>query len=156
MSFPVTAPATPGVYQFQWQLVQDNGVGFFGDKSPNVAITVGTPGTGAPKVDTITTPAAQLGIPYSAQLAASGGAAPYTGTRRAGDLPSGLSLSLVSGVIAGTPTSAGNFNFTVQVTDSKSRAAQRSFVISVSSRPLSATVPPLPTGITGTAYSQQL
>ena len=39
--FQVSSPAASGVYNFQWQMVQD-GVGFFGDLSPNVAVIVGT------------------------------------------------------------------------------------------------------------------
>lgn len=38
-SFTITAPATPGTYNFQWQMVQE-GVGWFGAKSTNVAVTV--------------------------------------------------------------------------------------------------------------------
>jgi hypothetical protein len=36
----VTAPATPGTYNFQWRMLQE-GVTWFGDSSPNVAVTVG-------------------------------------------------------------------------------------------------------------------
>jgi hypothetical protein len=156
MTFPVTAPSTPGVYQFQWQLSQDGGVGFFGDKSPNVAITVGTPSTSPPQVDTTVTPSAQIGVPYSIQLAASGGAGPYNWALSGGDLPPGLSLGLLSGVISGIPAAGGNYNFTVRVTDTKSATAQRSLVITVNAPPLSASAPALPTAITGTPYSQSL
>jgi|GEM_PF-5175656 len=41
-TFDVKAPATPGIYNFQWQMVQE-GVTWFGDKSTNVAVTVGAP-----------------------------------------------------------------------------------------------------------------
>jgi hypothetical protein len=156
MSFAITAPSTPGVYQFQWQLSQDGGVGFFGDESPSVAITVGNPASAPPQIDTASTPSAQLGMPYSLPLAASGGTPPYSWTTSGGDLPPGMSLGLLSGVITGTPTAAGNYNFTVKLTDSKSMTVQRSLVISVSAPPLAAAAPPLPTAITGTVYSQQL
>ncbi|HWP44820.1 MAG TPA: NBR1-Ig-like domain-containing protein, partial [Blastocatellia bacterium] len=45
-TFNITAPATEGTYNFQWRMVQD-GVGFFGDSSPNIAISV----EGAPAYD---------------------------------------------------------------------------------------------------------
>jgi len=38
-SFIVNAPATPGKYNFQWRMVQDN-VGWFGDLTPNVQVSV--------------------------------------------------------------------------------------------------------------------
>jgi YD repeat-containing protein len=38
-TFTVTAPATPGTYNFQWRMVQD-GVAWFGDYTPNVSVTV--------------------------------------------------------------------------------------------------------------------
>ena len=60
---------------------------------------------------------------YSQSLAASGGTGPYTwALAGASTLPSGLSLS-TDGIISGTlanSVSAGNYNFTVQVTDSAS------------------------------------
>lgn len=40
--FNVTAPTTPGTYNFQWRMLQE-GVQRFGDVSPNVAITVLAP-----------------------------------------------------------------------------------------------------------------
>ena len=39
--FQVSSPAAPGVYNFQWQMVQD-GAGFFGDLSPNIPVIVGS------------------------------------------------------------------------------------------------------------------
>jgi Ig-like domain-containing protein len=40
-SFQVTAPANPGVYNFQWRMLQES-VEWFGEFSPNVIVTVGT------------------------------------------------------------------------------------------------------------------
>jgi hypothetical protein len=50
-------------------------------------------------------------------MVASGGTAPYTYTVTPGTLPPGLSLSS-SGVLSGTPTTAGTYSFTVTVKDS--------------------------------------
>jgi hypothetical protein len=38
-SFTITAPATPGLYQFQWRMVQES-VEWFGEFSPLVGISV--------------------------------------------------------------------------------------------------------------------
>ena len=62
-------------------------------------------------------PNGQQGTAYSQALSASGGTAPYAYAITAGALPSGLSLNLSNGTIAGTPTANGTFNFTVTATD---------------------------------------
>ena len=50
-SFTVTAPTTPGTYNFQWRMLEEM-VEWFGDFTPNVAITVepGTPGVLTPEL----------------------------------------------------------------------------------------------------------
>ncbi len=65
-----------------------------------------------------TLPVALVGVPYTTTLQAAGGQAPLTWALAPGSvLPSGLTLS-PAGVISGTPTGSGSFNFTIQVTDS--------------------------------------
>lgn len=59
---------------------------------------------------------------YSASLSATGGTAPYKWSIASGELPQGLALSS-SGAISGTPTTAAQESFTVEVTDSSSPAA---------------------------------
>jgi hypothetical protein len=65
---------------------------------------------------------ATLGVPYSQQLTIFGGTAPYTFSINASNnlvqdaLPSGLTLS-ASGLLSGTPTSTGAFNYTIKVLD---------------------------------------
>jgi hypothetical protein len=68
-------------------------------------------------VTTTTLPAAIVGSPYTAQLGASGGLAPYTWSVDPGtQLPAGLSLS-PDGSITGIPEAAGSASFGVEVTD---------------------------------------
>ena len=61
-------------------------------------------------------------LPYSQEVAASGGSgAGFTWTIDSGLLPPGLSLSPVgtpTATISGTPTTGGTFDFTIKVTDS--------------------------------------
>jgi hypothetical protein len=53
---------------------------------------------------------------YSLQLSAAGGVQPYSWT--AAPLPAGLTLNSSTGLISGTPTTAGGTNVTITVTDS--------------------------------------
>ncbi|MEK7216030.1 MAG: putative Ig domain-containing protein, partial [Chloroflexota bacterium] len=73
-----------------------------------------------PLVLTAALPEAIMTLPYSATLSVFGGALPLRWSIAAGSLPPGLSLDTGTGVIAGSPTRAGVFNFTVQATDSAS------------------------------------
>jgi hypothetical protein len=69
----------------------------------------------------------------STALSASGGTAPYTWAVTMGTLPAGLALSS-SGMLSGTPTTAGAFSFTVTVTDAATpthHTAAASFTITV-------------------------
>ncbi len=89
-----------------------------------------------PTNPTITTPAGALPAPsfgsaYTTSLAATGGITPYTWSISRGALPPGLTLSLTTGVISGTPTSAGTASFTVMVTDSGSPALTASSAFTI-------------------------
>ncbi len=56
-------------------------------------------------------------VPGGSAFIARGGVAPYTFAITSGALPTGLTLNAV-GTVTGTPTVAGTFTFTVEVTDS--------------------------------------
>lgn len=75
---------------------------------------------GPPLVITTTSlPNGTVGSAYNQTLAATGGIGALSWALAAGSgpLPPGLNLS-AAGVVSGTPTQAGTFNFTVRVTDS--------------------------------------
>jgi hypothetical protein len=63
-------------------------------------------------------PPATIGVPYSQTLTASGGTPPYVWSVVSGAPPNGIALSLIAGVLSGTPTAAGSFTFAVGVSDS--------------------------------------
>src|SRR5579872_2637172 len=72
-----------------------------------------------------------VGVAYPAtQFTAAGGTQPYTWSVSAGALPAGLTLS-AAGLLSGTPAAAGQFTFTVQVTDANALTASKQFQITV-------------------------
>jgi hypothetical protein len=95
------------------------------------------------------------GQAYSATLSASGGIPPYVWTLASGQLPTGLSLS-VSGQISGTPSTAGNFNFGIKVSDQtpSSVTSNCSVVISAPASTLTISTSALPDGVVGSSYAQ--
>ena len=72
-----------------------------------------------------------VGTAYSQSLTATGGIPPYTWSILSGSLPPGLSLG-PAGVISGTPSAAGSFNFIVRVTDSAAQTASQTFELLIS------------------------
>ncbi len=92
-------------------------------------------------------PQGQTSKPYTnTQLEACGGTTPYTWDDPKAGLPAGLTLSS-SGLISGTPKSAGTTTVEIRVTDSKSASASRSFTLTVIPGPLSVvTTSPLTDG----------
>jgi len=96
---------------------------------------------------TVTTTSLASGIvktPYSQTLAASGGKPTYTWSVPPGTLPPGLTLNTSSGVITGSPTTPGTFNFTVTVTDSSSPVQTATAPLSIQ---ITAATPPAPVSI---------
>ena len=73
-------------------------------------------------VNTTSLPNGANGVAYNQTLAAFGGQPPYIWTNNSGVLPPGLTLA-TNGVISGTPTANGTFNFTVKVTDAASNTS---------------------------------
>lgn len=95
-----------------------------------------------------------LGQAYSTTFTQAGAILPVTWSLVAGSFPTGLSLNAATGVLSGTPTAAGTFNFTVQVTDAGNNIAQVSCTIRIGVAPILSCNNP-PQGTVGVFYSQQ-
>jgi hypothetical protein len=78
-------------------------------------------------------PGASVGVLYSQQLTAVNAQAPVTWTfaPTSPDLPGGLGLT-GDGMISGTPTTAGTYDFTLQMTDGGGRSINVAFTITIS------------------------
>jgi len=102
-----------------------------------------------------TLPPVGLGNSYAYALEATGGTAPYVWEITAGSVPSGVSLtSPTLGTLTGTPTAAGAYSFTAQVTDSMDGTASRQFTIVVKQvEPLLLDTKFLPNAFVGQTYS---
>ncbi|OLP52322.1 beta strand repeat-containing protein [Allorhizobium taibaishanense] len=97
---------------------------------------------------------ATAGTSYSQTLNASGGTAPYTFVVTSGSLPSGLTLNSV-GVLSGTPTASGNFNFTVGATDSSGTptSGNRAYTLTVAGPTVTLPTTTLTSGTVGESYT---
>ncbi|HVX21513.1 MAG TPA: protease pro-enzyme activation domain-containing protein [Acidimicrobiales bacterium] len=88
--------------------------------SPNAAVLAGALRAYQVAITTTSLPGGSAGRPYATTLSATGGNTPYTWGVASGALPPGLSLDATTGTIAGTPTTAGTWSFSVQVTGTPS------------------------------------
>jgi len=115
-------PTTPGTSPFTVTVTDAVG----NSASKNYSILV----TGGIVLSPAALPAASLGDPYNAVVTATGGTPPYTFAVTSGALPPLLSLS-PAGVISGTPTVVGIYNFTITATDANGCTGSHDYTIIV-------------------------
>jgi hypothetical protein len=141
-------PAAVGTLSFTVQVSDSNGL----QASATLSLAV----VPALAVSSSSLPEGTVNTAYSATLTASGGASPYTWSILSGILPAGTSLGTATGAISGTPTAAGSYNFSVQVTDSAGRTASAALNVVIASALVITSSAVLPGGTVGTAYSATL
>jgi len=98
---------------------------------------------------------ATIGGPFRRTLQASGGRAPYTFQRTAGSLPPGATLS-PEGVLTGTLTTSGTYNFTVTATDANGCTGSVAYTLRVVCASVMVLPATLPAGALGLPYDQTL
>jgi large repetitive protein len=131
-------PGQPGVeptYDFTVQGTGDQGQPLYQAYSitvdPNEPLTIVLPAEGS------TLGAGMVGGPYAQDFFLSGGGNPYTWSVAAGRLPPGLTLQTsgdpqdVNNELAGTPTTAGTYTFTMKVTDYDGQQATQKFTLTI-------------------------
>ena len=141
---------TAGTYTFT--VSATNGVGSPAVTGP-ITIAVSA-GDSAPAFTNASPPSAAVGGPYSYAFTASGSPTP-TFSVASGTLPAGLTLS-GSGLLSGTPTTAGTSTFTVKATNAAGGAVTGAITMTVtgaSGAPVITAGTPTSTGTVGKAYS---
>ena len=95
----------------------------------SIAVAQSTPAPFAFRTESLTS--GSIGRSYTAAIEISGGTPPLTFTVTRGKLPPGLSLQPNSGIISGTPTAPGAYDFTVTVADGTGKRITRSYRINI-------------------------
>jgi hypothetical protein len=88
------------------------------------------------QIGTTSLQAGSVGATYSSMLSASGGVPPYSWSKAAGALPTGLQLNALTGVISGNPSMAGTYSFTAEVQDAKASSSSSDLSINISPDPV--------------------
>ena len=112
-------------------------------------------------ITTTTLPGGRVGDPFATTLSATGGSGAFVWSVPAGVLPAGVLLDTTSGLLSGTPTTAGSTTFIVRASDSSdsSNQADATFTVAIApppSAPVAITTTTLPDGYRLSAYSATL
>lgn len=92
--------------------------------------TGGAPPPSQPAITSGIPPDGITGQAYSFTATAASGTAPYTWTVSSGAVPTGLTLA-TSGLLSGTPSASGSFDFALRVTDSASQSDTHNYTVTV-------------------------
>ncbi len=135
-STPTTAllsgnPTTAGTFIFTITATDANGCFIIQPYTILIAASATCPPI---TLNPLAPPPGFVGRPYSQTVTASGGTAPYRYTLTSGALPPGLTLTL-AGVLSGTPTTLGPFNFTITATDANECTGLLAYTVVIAAAP---------------------
>jgi uncharacterized protein (TIGR03437 family) len=141
-------PSTAGIYTAVWT-AED-----FSGRSPETPVTISVALTnftlsGSP-------PSGRTTQAYSFQFVASNGTSPVNYSLQSGQLPPGLALGALSGLLSGTPSTRGTYTFTLRARDSAGNQAEHTATIAIEAPPLTISTSTLPTGLIGVPYSGKI
>ena len=106
-----------------------------------------------PVINTTSLPDGTQTVDYSTTLSKTGRTGTWSVT--SGTLPAGLTLNPTTGVISGTPTATGDFDFTIRFTVASGLFDSQPLSIHIEAAPTIVTTS-LPDGVENTAYNAQL
>ena len=144
-------PTASGSYSFVVLLIDSST-----STSASRSFTLAVPASPLTIATSASLPPGSVGVAYSKQISATGGAPAYAWSISSGALPGGVGLNTSSGLLSGTPTSAGSFSFQLAVTDQAGGQATSSFMLVVTAPLIITTSAVLPIGSPGVAYSTTL
>ncbi|MGG6461877.1 putative Ig domain-containing protein [Solilutibacter silvestris] len=146
-------PTVAGTFNFTIRATDSTtgtGAPFYGSQAYTLVISAPTI-----SLSPATLPNATGGVAYSQTITASGGNGSYTYSLSAGALPPGVGLSS-AGVLSGTPTAAGSYNFTVTATDGNSFTGSQAYTLAINAPTITLTPATVPGATVGVAYSQTI
>jgi hypothetical protein len=103
----------------------------------------------------LTLPAAEVGTAYHQTLDVIPSGT-YNFSLISGGLPNGLTRNVMSGIISGTPTMVGTYNFTIKAQGTSGCSTTQNYTIIINCPTITVNPAILPNGTKGTAYSQTL
>ncbi len=103
------------------------------------------------KIATPALPAAEVGLPFTVDLEATGGKPAWTWSLSSGTLPAGLTLDPATGVISGSPGAAGSYPLKLMVTDTLGLTTTQDVTLKVAAK-LALLRKALPTAEVGKKY----
>lgn len=138
-------PTTAGTYTFTIQITDANML----TNTVTCSITITGP---TPVISCGSPPVGEVGVSYSHAFPVTSGTPPFTFLITSGSLPPGITLNSSTGVVSGTPTTAGTYPFTIEVIDANSLSSSAACSITINPGPSVACASP-PAGTVGIAYT---
>src|SRR5437870_2266098 len=136
-------PTTAGTYTLTITATNAGGTG-----SATLTLTIKPP---APVITSPATATGQVGVAFSYQITATNNPTSYNAT----GLPAGLTVNTSTGLISGTPTTAGTYSVTISATNSGGTGSA-TLTLTINPATPVITSPATATGQVGVAFSYQI